>query len=239
MRDLGTVIWKEIAEFVGNPRVLRIFAIAVLAMGILPSLGSGHGADATAPTGSPVLLLRALYVLFAAAIVVAQTAPDLVLHERLGRTLDYLLATRLPDGAIFGGKVLVSAAVGYAGGLFAVALQLVGSALLSGNTWSWLYLALPEGRVLAFGVTAAVSLYVAVVGTFVALRVGDQRAAYMVTILSLGVVVAPFLLGWLSVRLTAAWFDHAALVFGAVAVVLGLIGLRLFRREMLVLYLQD
>lgn len=237
MRDLGSVMWKEIAEFVGNARSLRVFAIAVLAVGILPALSARHGA--LGDTTELGLLFHVLYVLFASAIVVANTAPDLVLHERVGRTFDYLLATRLPDSAIFGGKVLVAAAVGYVAALGAAAVQLATTALLSGSGWNWLFLALPAGRILVFGFTAALALYVAVIGTFVALRVGEQRSAYLVTILSLGVLVLPLALGWIPISLTTAWFGHAAELFGAFAILLGLVGVRLFRRDMLVLYLQE
>jgi len=237
MRDLVNVMWKEIAEFLGNQRSLRVFGVAVLIMGVLPTL-TGR-TTAVGDVAALRMAIEALYVLFAAAIVVANTAPDLVLHERVGRTLEYLIATRLPDSAIFGGKVLVSAAVGYVAALVAIALQLVANAVLAGHGFSWLYLALPEGRILALGLTADLALYLAVVGTFVALRVGDQRGAYLVTILSLGVVIAPFLLGWVHIALTTVWFAHAAEVFGAVALLLGGLGVLLFRREMLVLYLQE
>lgn len=91
----------------------------------------------------------------------------------------------------------------------------------------------------AFGLTAGLSLYVAVVGTFVALRVGEQRAAYMVTIFAVGLLTVPFLVGWLQVSLTIAWLTRAAIVFAGFSILLGLLGLRLFRREMLVLYLQE
>ncbi len=239
MTDLGTVMWKEVAEFVGNRRFLRVFAVAVLAMGILPALAFAH--HQTGPDGlRPLfLLVRVVYALFACVIVVAQTAPDLVLHERVGHTLDYLLTTRLPDAAIFGGKVLVAAAVGYVAALAALILQLAVAAVLSGAGWRWLFLALPPGRILAFGLTAGLSLYVAVIGTFVALRVGEQRAAYMATILSVGLLTVPFLVGWVHLSLTAAWLGQATTVFGLISILLGLGGLTLFRREMLVLYLQE
>jgi hypothetical protein len=135
--------------------------------------------------------------------------------------------------------VIVAAAIGYVAALVAVVLQLVFGALLSGHGWSWLYLADPVGIILAFGMSAAVSLYVAVVGTFVALRVGDQRSAYLVTVLSIGIWVIPFLLGWIHLGATTAWFAQATEVFGAVSIVLGVLGVLLFRREMLVLYLQE
>ncbi len=235
MRDFESVVWKEIAEILGNQRSLRVFGIAVLLMGILPSITARHAVL----NSVAALLFRLFYVLFSTAIVVANTAPDLVLHERVGRTLDYLLATRLPDSAIFGGKVVVAAGIGYIAALVATILQLVFAALLSGHGWNWLYLVNPAGRILAFGMPAALALYVAVIGTFVALRIGDQRSAYLVTILSIGILLVPFFLGWVHIGATTAWFAHATEVFGLIAIVLGVVGVLMFRREMLVLYLQE
>lgn len=231
-------MWKEIAESLGNRRFLWVFGLVVLAMGVLPALtfANHHAASGLI---SDAVLFRVVYVLFATVVVVAQTAPDLVLHERVGHTLDYLLTTRLPDAAIFGGKVLVAALLGYLAALAAMVVQLVTAALLIGAGWHWLFLGPPLGRVAAFGMTAGLSLYVAVVGTFVALRVGEQRAAYLLTILAVGIIAVPFILGWLHFALTLSWAWHAAAIFGAIAVGLGWLGLRLFRREMLVLYLQD
>ena len=237
LRDWGTMIHKEILESFGHRRFLTVFALAALLTGVLPVLSLAH-AHAQA-LGGNLTLFRAIYVLLAAVIVVAQTAPDLVLHERVGHTLDYLLTTRLPDEAIFGAKLVVAAASGYAAALLAVAVQLVLTALVGHSGWSWLFLALPLGRVAVFGITAGLAVYLAVVGTFVALRIGEQRTAYMATMLSVGVIIAPFALGWLTLTLTTTWVSQAALVFGAVAVVLALLGLGLLRRERVVLYLQE
>ncbi len=240
MGDVMTVMWKEIREFVGNRRFLSVFGLAVVLMGVLPILTLAHHASAVASATSSIgEVFRALYVVFAAVIVVGNTAPDLVLHERVGHTLDYLLTTRLPDYAIFGAKVLVSFATGYLAAMLALGIQLVATGLLGGTGWHWLALALPMGRLVIFAITAEISLYVAVVGTFVALRVGEQRAAYMVSMLSVGVLLIPFLLGWLHLSLTLSWMSHTTLIFGAIAILLGLIGLRIFRRDMLVLYLQE
>ncbi|MCL6596217.1 MAG: hypothetical protein K6V73_08390 [Firmicutes bacterium] len=237
MDDLATMLWKEAAELVGNRRYLRVFVLAVLALGILPGLAQPPAAPA--PLVRLFLLLRLAYVLLAAVIMVAQTAPDLVLHERVGRTLDYLLATRLTDGAIFGGKVVVAAAVGYAGGLAAMGVQLVVADLRGGGGWQWLYLAFPVGRWIAFAVMAVLVAYVAVVGTFVALRVGDQRAAYMVTVASLFLPALPFVLHLATLSPTTGWFVRATALFALVVAAMAAAGFRLFRREMLALYLQE
>ena len=237
MSDVATMMWKEVAELVGNRRFLWIFILAVLAMGVLPSLTfASHGSKTISVLG---VIFLALYVLFAAVITVANTAPDLVLHERVGHTLEYLLTTRLSDRAIFGAKVATAFLVGYTAAMLAMGVQLLAVAVLSGQGLHWLFLAEPQGRVIAFGITAGLSLYVAVVGTFVALRVGEQRSAYMVTILSVGLLVVPFLTGWLHAAMTITWVSHAALWLGAIALALTVVGFRLFRRDMLVLYLQE
>lgn len=236
MNELKTMMWKEVSELFGNRRFIVVFIIAILAMGVLPALSFSRNANAL---GSLTTIFFLIYVLLATVIVTANTAPDLVLHERVGHTLDYLLTTRLSDRAIFGGKVLTAVVVGYVGSLIAIGVQLLASALVSGQGLHWLYLSLPAGRVLAFGMTAGLSLYVSVVGTFVALRVGEQRAAYMVTMLSVGLLMVPFLAGWLHIALTLQWTAHAAIWVGVIALALNAIGVRLFRREMLVLYLQE
>lgn len=236
MSDVVTIMQKEWADLFGNRRFFGVFLLAVLLTGILPTLTVDRHGHGTTVLG---VLFLVLYVLFATVITVANTAPDLVLHERVGHTLDYLLTTRLSDRAIFGAKVATAFLVGYAAGMLSLGVQLVAGGLLSGQGWHWLFLAEPQGRVIAFGMTAGLSLYVSVVGTFVALRVGEQRAAYMVTILSVGLLVVPFVTGWLPLHTTMASISHVALGLGVVALVLGAIGLRVFRRDMLVLYLQE
>ncbi len=236
MSEVWTMMRKEFAELRGNRRFLLVFLIAVLAMGFIPSLTYAHH---HARLGAIGVIFLALYVPFAAVIVVANTAPDLVLHERVGHTLDYLLTTRLSDRAIFGAKVVTAFLVGYVAAMLAVGVQLLAVAALSHNGLHWLYLAVPSARIIVFGVTAGASLYVAVIGTFVALRVGEQRAAYMVTILSVGLLAVPFIVGWIHLSLTTQGIGRDAEWLAFIAVALNVIGLRLFRRDMLVLYLQE
>lgn len=242
MNDLATMLWKEFSEFLGNRRSLRVFAIAVGVFGLLPTLG------ATRHMAPPVRdLVLPMYVLIACAIVVAQTAPDLVLRERNGHTLEYLLASRLSDGAIFGGKVIAAGVMGVVAAWLTVVLQLVSLNLRGGGGvggggaggWAWLYLATAQGRLLVLLGPVLLAAYLATVGTFVALRVGDQRAAYMVTMLCVGVLVVPFLLEWITPHLTLGWMTGAALAFVLLDLVLVAVGIALFRRERLVLYLQD
>jgi len=238
MSDLGTMLWKEVTELFSNRRSLSVFVIAVLFMGVLPALTFSlhHGALLNSPLGA---MIRLIYVLFATTIVVSQTAADMILHERVGHTLEYLLTTRVPEQAIFGAKVLLSFAIGYAAALAAMAIQLITTAIAGGAGFQWLFLGPGAGQVAAFGATACLSLYAAVIGTFVALRVGDQRAAYMVTVFAVAILAIPFLVGWVHFTLTVTWMSWATAAFGALAVLLALIGMFAFRRDMLVLYLQE
>ncbi len=240
MSDLVTVMRKEVAELLGNRRFLWVFAVAVAATGALPALSLAHH-PRNVHVGSVAFgeLFLVLYALLATAIVVANTAPEMVLHERVGHTLEYLLTTRLPASAIFVGKIVVAAAVGYVAALIALLVQLLIVAVAGGSGFQWLFLTDPAGRVVAFGITAGLSVYVAVVGSFVALRVGEQRAAYMVTILSVGLLLVPFILGWLKFSTSTESLAHVAVGLGILSLLLARLGVRFFRREMLVLYLQE
>jgi ABC-type Na+ efflux pump permease subunit len=230
------MLWKEAREFASNRRYLRIFGFTILIFGVLPALGH---TDVQGPAGAAFILtlVRMLYSLFALVVVVAQTAPDLVLRERVGRTFDWLLATRLPDWAIFAGKVLTAAVVGYVSAILAFLVQTVVINLKSGAPWNWEYFALPDGRIVIFAISAVLAIYMAVIGTFVALRVAEQRSAYMVTMLGVLVLVAPFVLQWVTLALTPAWLWHAALVLAGADVILAALGIRFFRRDILVLTL--
>ena len=238
MKALRTVLWKESAELRGNQRLLRVLAIVVLLLGLLPlALPHDH------PNGSPVAevllpVLGLLHALAAGVFVVANAAAGLVIHQRSGHTLDYLLSTRLPGAAIWIGKVLISAGLGYCAIIVTVLVQ---PAVLSlqAHGWTWSYLALPPARVLAFAAPATLALYVTTVGTFMAVRVGDQTAAYLLTVLCVAALALPFAFQIVHLHLTAAWMGRAVVVLAAIALVLLGAGLRLFRREMVALYLQE
>lgn len=234
MRDLGTVLWKEVSEFLGNARSLRLFGILVLAMGILPALEGRKMASAGLVT------MNLLYVLFAAAMMVSQTAPDTVLRERNGRTLEYLLSTRLPDTAIFGGKIVLGMMVGYFSVVVTIVVQLLAINILGHTSgWTWAYLAQPQGRLLALLFTLIIGLYLATVGTFIALRVGDQRTASLLTLLTLVVFALPIVFHVVHPHLTMPWLWKALGVMAIFTALVVRVGFRLFRRELLVLAIQE
>ena len=176
-------------------------------------------------------------------VTTASDAPAICcrgLRERNGKTLEALLASRMSDGAIFAGKVVATLLLGYAATMLTAAVRLLGLNLHGGlgGGWHWTVLATAEGRIIVFVLPLCVDAYLAVVGSFVALRAGDQRAAYLVTMLAIAVVVAVFALGWIPIHVTVPWLLSAAAIWALGDVVLIAVGVRFFRRERLVLYLQ-
>ncbi len=231
MNDLVTMLWKEAAEFVAGARALRFSAIIVVFLGVMPALTGVRSPTAAA-------LETVGYVLITSVFVTAQSAPEMVIRERSSHSLETLLATRLPDRAIFAGKVLSGAAVGYLMAMATLTIQLVAWALTT-HGWNWLGLSDAAGRWVVLGGPAVLATYLATVGTFVAMRVGDQRSAYLVTILSLVVLALPPLMHLVTITTTAAGLRDAVLELALLDAVLIAIGARLFRRERLILYLQE
>lgn len=229
MKDAITILWKDMVELAGGRRSWRMYGLSVLIFGLLPILEK----QSSAPVGALVTLV---YVAFATVMAVAQTGPDLMLREKSAYTLETLLASRLSDRAIFGGKVLTAALLGWAISLTTIAVQLVGVNLILHTThFNALYLAHPPTLVLALVTPPLIALYLATTAIFVALWVSEQRTAYMVTLLTFVVWLVPFMTGWIQFSLTwtFAWKFEAAWVILDLLVLQ--VAVRLFHRERLVL----
>lgn len=235
MNDLGTMLWKEFTEFFGNRRSLRVFGLAIILMAILPVFVASKSNNLP-PSVLPIFML--IYANFAALITTAQMGTDSVLHERASHTLETLLATRLPDGVLFGGKVLATVILGYMSSLVTIALQEVGLNLFgkahgiigfNSTVFVLLFLAAP----------LLLTAYLATVAVFVGLRVSDQRSAYLLTMVSILVLALPVILHLVHPHLTLSWVRSAMLVVLILDIILVRLGIALFRRDRLVLYLQD
>lgn len=115
--DVGTIFWKEWREiYSGGGRRSKLSLVVFAAVfGVLLPLQNGRSW-----VESPVYLLFWVWMpLFMVSSIVA----DSIAGERERRTLETLLASRLPDSAILLGKA--SAAISYGAGL-SWALLLVG-----------------------------------------------------------------------------------------------------------------
>ena len=216
LRDIGTIIRKELSEWLGASSKRSRFTLLIFAgmFGVVMPLQSGGDW-----ISSPVSVFSLAWLPF---ILVASTVADSVAGERERHTLETLLASRVPDAALFFGKLLASV-------IYAVAqlwlIAILG--LVTANIASW------NGHVRLFPVGAAIGVVVAPllvaglaggVGILVSMRAATARAAYQSLTIAVFVIALPlFLIGfipdsaraWLGDRLAGVNVATAVIVAGA------------------------
>ncbi len=171
MRDIWTIFKKEIKEWLrarDNARwTLVTLAISIGIFGIMMPLQSPQGwREGIAPA--------ALY-LFLPLFVANNVVADSFAGERERKTLETLLATRLPDWAIFLGKVAASVAYSWGLSLVAALVGMITVNLSSPGQGLYLY-PLPTAIIIVFGGLLTALLAVGI-GVFISLRAKSVRAA--------------------------------------------------------------
>jgi ABC-2 type transport system permease protein len=169
--DFRTVLWKEWKELLLAPGDLRtsllMLVLPVIVMGVVLPWQAGR-----AWLESPITLIAWAWIpLFLVINVIA----DSFAGERERRTLETLLATRLPDRAILFGKM--GAAIAYAWGLTLVIL-LVG--LVTVNVkygFRELLTYAPTTLVAAVGLSLLATTFISAAGVFVSLRSPTTKQA--------------------------------------------------------------
>ncbi len=185
MRDIYTVAWKEWREFREQLFSRRggaaSAAILILVLGLATPL---QMREDWLTSG-----LMIAYWPFMAATLVSSLIADAVAGERERHTLETLLASRLPDGAILAGKVV--AAVMYGVGLAAVNL-LVGWLVVNVVAWQGRLLVFPAFNLVSILVLTVLStLFFAGLGVAISLRASTVKQAQQ----TFGIVMLVLLLG--------------------------------------------
>jgi len=171
MNDALAVAWKEWRELLGQrgARGKAGIGLFLLAFGIVLPLETGPSWITSPSVG----IAWSWVPMFLVSTVIA----DAFAGERERHTLETLLATRLPDGAILAGKMV--AAIGYAGGLTAGSLLLAEVALnLVGPRHGLLWYA-PQVLLTLAVIGLLGSVFVAAVGVLISLRAATVRQAQM------------------------------------------------------------
>lgn len=173
--DIGAVAWKELSEVragrgQGERSMAGIVLVTLFVAVVIPfSAGTAQFG------GMGVMIIGSLV----AAMWVLTSVPDSFAGERDHRTLETLLATRLPAEAILLGKLLASVAVAAALGTVAIVLAVVASDVGTvvhgdaGDALSVPWLDVGLGVVLA----ALVAFALSNVGILVALRASSAMVA--------------------------------------------------------------
>ncbi len=185
MTDITTVAAKEMREILGggSRRSLLRELVFVLMFGVFFPLSQSDAWSAGAAAAAFYLVIP----LFIAGPHVA----DSFAGEKERKTLETLLATRLPDRAVYLGKIL--AACVYAWGLAWLILLASVAALSLAGGGLFLY---PAPVWFAVGIGSfATSLLIAGVGTFVSLHAETVRAAHQMMMIPLIMLVFGLSLG--------------------------------------------
>ena len=218
LRDIGTIIRKELSEWFGASSKRSRFTLLIFAgmFGVVMPLQSGGEW-----TTSAVSVFSLSWLPF---ILVASTIADSVAGERERHTLETLLASRVPDGALFFGKLLASM-IYAVGQLWLIAL--LGAITTNIAFWSGRVTFFPPGMfagivfapVLVAGLAAGT-------GILVSMRAPTARAAYQSLTIAIFIVALPlFLIGFIPDSARAWLTERTAGVSVSTIVVLAAVAL--------------
>jgi ABC-2 type transport system permease protein len=223
MSDIHTVLRKELLELFGHRQSLRgpllQALLLLLIVGVtVPALDHSIWGSATAPI--------VLFALFPAAIA-SMIAADAFAGERERRTLETLLATPLPERAMFIGKILCAVVFALLVSITSLLSALIVVTIRFGPTPLPLTL-----LVSTIGGSLAASLFTSATAVVISSRITVARSAQQIaSMVSIAFVFgAASLLGpgrTISVALLLQ-IELAAIV---VALTLAMIGTRAFRRD--------
>ncbi len=238
-QDIVTVIRKELKEFLasggGRSRYLSLFILALFGV-VIPLITGSHGTDGWAASAIPFFM----YAFLQPTIIIMGLGPDAFAGERERHTLETLLASRLPDLAIYFGKLIAVSVYGWGQGLL--------SALLALFTINVVYqgsldLYPPHIAVGIVIVGLLMSLVVAAATSLVSLRASTVRQAQQ--IVSFGMIALIFALSFtlqalpsqLQQNLTNSNSLGLVIIVGLalLAAILILLAMALFRRAKLIL----
>jgi len=221
LKDILTVMWKE-TKMLLRDRSSRTRLMLVLLSPIILAIYVASDAGPRWAEGFPSLLIAAL----APVILVGVTIPDSFAGERERRTLETLLASRLPDRAILFGKLAV--AVAFAWGVTVVILLL---SLVAANVAHWdgeIFLYRPPVALADLASSFLLATLTAGVGVLISLRSATVQEATQ-TLMAL-FLLSPMLLGMLLFAFSdqvGAFFrslDAAQILFVGCAVLAALDG---------------
>ena len=242
MRDLWTMMWKELKElFARQGRFsggIANFVLVLFVFGVVMPWKLGR-----AWVESPMMLL---YWGWVPLTLLSNVVIDAFAGERERHTLETLLASRLPDGAILLGKLFAAVAYGLAVTACSLVLGIITVNVLVGHGTLLLYPAATLVGALVVSVLCAT--FIAGLGVLVSLHSASVRqASQMMGVAVLLVAFAPALAikglanYWKAHSLTMNPIETAMLGFIAlgifVVVDVGLIGATMmrFRRSRLLL----
>ena len=213
--DIATVAWKELSQLRpgrGGQRGIAGTVAFLLIVSVAIPFSAGNAKFGGVGVMAIGLMIAATWVL--------TSVPDSFAGERDHRTLETLLATRLPADAILAGKLLATVLAAAALGTVAIVLSVISSDVGTavhgqrGDALSipWLYMGL--GVILTVFVAFALSN----VGILVALRASSAMAAMRILGIGLAAITFGISSGLHALpRGAASDLDHLAAEIGSLS----------------------
>lgn len=186
--DVGAVAWKEAHELwrAGSGRASRGGIVLIVAVfGIIWPIMFGR-ALVEAP-------ISAAYWLWLPMMLIGQVVIDAVAGERDRHTLESLLATRLPAGAILAGKLLTAIAYGCVLALAVVALGVVTINVTVPHPPDRLLLVEPVAFVAVAIVFVLIAALMAAIAALVSIRASLRQAQQLFGVGVVAVTLLPLL----------------------------------------------
>jgi len=228
LRDTGTVIKKELKEII----ILSLSLGQILSSAIFILL---FGFFIPYEQGEYFLrqtsVSLSLYIFLVPLLMSSGLVADSFAGERERKTLEALLATRLPDAAIFIGKVMAVFIYTY---VFAVIIVLTGAAGANiylyrvGHGVNFFYNALSSFALFAF-IIPVIFAGIAV-GVFFSLKCRDLRTAYQLSRIGWFIVCLPLIVGWVKFIVTWEFLMPAFYILSGIDAILLFIAIRFFNR---------
>ena len=228
LRDIGTVIKKELKEIIilslSLGQILSS-AIFILLFGLFIPYEQGE------------YFLRqtfaslSLYIFLVPLLMSSGLVADSFAGERERKTLEALFATRLPDAAIFIGKVMAVFIYTY---VFTVIIVLTGAAganiylYRAGHGMDFFYNALSSFALFVF--TIPVIFAGIAVGVFFSLRCRDLRTAYQLSRIGWLIICLPLVVGWVKFMITWEFLVPAFYILSGIDAILLFTAIRFFNR---------
>ena len=187
IKDLETVIWKELYKF-NNTRSSKMQSLVMLGM---------VGVYMPVMTGTDWLLTPAFLLwMWLPMFTTIGFTTDAFAGERERHTLETLLATRLPDEAILLGKILASVIYGWGISVLSLLVGAVVINLMHATNGLMFY----DGTTFFLGLLGMLLLFFlfSCLGVLVSLKANTVRQAYQRLSISMLVIwLVPFVLGQL------------------------------------------
>ena len=231
-QDILTVMKKELKEIFAitfMPGHLLSTAVMILLFGFYIPYSMG---DFFLRQTSTTL---SMYILLLPLVTCSGLVADSFAGERERKTLESLLATRIPDAAVYIGKILAVSIYSYFFVEVIVGASIAGANIYiyksgAGGDW-FFYNALSSFALFVFIIP--VILAGATLGVFFSLKCPDLRTAYQFSRLGWVILSLPFITGLLTFEVSWDFFIPAFYALFAATALFAYLGTRLFRRSRL------